>query len=92
MNDTDIRVYGMALFESGQLGNKQIRVESVINAEYVDINHIVDACNAHPALSRIPFPALAAIYLLTGGDYISHFYKTSKLTFVRAFINNFKHM
>ena len=92
-NDTDIWVYGMALFEGGQLGNKQIRVERVINAEYVDINHIVDACNAHPALSRIPFPAntLATIYLLTGGDYISHFYKTSKLTFVRAFINNFKH-
>ena len=93
-NDTDIWVYGMALFESGQLGNKQIRVERVINAEYVDINHIIDACNAHPVLSRIPFPAntLATIYLLTGGDCISHFYKTSKLIFVRAFINNFKHI
>jgi hypothetical protein len=29
---------------------------------------------------------------LTGGDYISHFYKTLKLTFVRAFINNIKHV
>ena len=89
-NDTDIWVYGMALFESGQLGNKQIKVERVINAEYVDINCIVDACNAHPVLSRIQFPAntLATIYILTGGDYISHFYKTSKLTFIRTFIKH----
>ena len=79
----------MALFESGQLGNKQIKVERVINAEYVDINCIVDACNAHPVLSRIQFPAntLATIYILTGGDYISHFYKTSKLTFIRITLN-----
>ena len=43
---TAIWVYGMALFESGQLGNKS----RVINGEYVHINNIVDACNAHPVL------------------------------------------
>lgn len=70
-----------------------IRVERVINAEYVDINRIADTCNVHPVLSKIPFPAntLATIYL-TGGDYISHFYKTLKLTFIRTFINNFKYI
>ena len=43
-SDTDIWVYGMALLESGQLGEKQIRVERIVNAEYVDINCIIDAC------------------------------------------------
>ena len=93
-SDTDIWVYGMALFETGLLGEKQIVVERVINAEYVDINAIMEACRLHPVLCKIPLPAntLAMIYMLTGGDYFSHFYKTSKLAFVRSFVNNFTHI
>ena len=48
----------------------------------------------HPKLKRIPFPmlSLAAVYILTGGDYISSFFKTSKQTFKTVFIENIEHI
>lgn len=44
----------------------------------------------HPKLKDIPFPLtnLAAVYILTGGDYISGFFRTSKKTFTSVFIEN----
>ena len=35
---------------------------------------------------------LAAIYVLTGGDYISSFFKTSKQAFVTAYLDNIEHI
>ena len=52
------------------------------------------AASCHPQLKRIhnPLSNLAAIYILTGGDYISSFYKISKQTFVTVFLDNIKHI
>ena len=79
-SDTDIWVYGVALLESGWLGDKQIYVEKNVHSEYLHINHLLQNVQSHPKLNAIPHVGncLLAIYLLTGCDYVSSFYKTSK--------------
>ena len=93
-SDTDIWVYGMALKESGWLQNKSVFVERIIGTEYVDLDKLQLAVAAHPALSKIihPLNNLAALYILSGCDYISSFFKTSKQTFLNAFIDNWSYL
>ena len=93
-SDTDIWVYGMAFVECGWLGNKQVYVERAIGSEYVSLNAISEAVMNHPKLKAIQFPllTLSTIYMLTGGDYISSFFKTSKQTFIKVFIENIGHI
>ena len=52
------------------------------------MNAISEAVMNHPKLKAIQFPllTLSTIYMLTGGDYISSFFKTSKQTFIKVFI------
>ena len=80
-------IYRMAFIECGWLGDKSIYVERTINAEYVNVNAIVEASVSHPNLKKVSFSA--SIYVLTGGDYISSFFKTSKQTFL---IENIEHI
>ena len=93
-SDTDIWVYGMAYKGCGWLGNKTVYIERAIGSEYVSLNAISEVVMNHPKLKRIPFPmlSLAAVYILTGGDYISSFFKTSKQTFITVFIENIEHI
>ena len=79
-SDTDVWVYGMALMGCGWLDNKTVYVETSINSEYVSINAILEATTNHPKLKKIQFPTLtlATLYIITGGDYISSFFRTSK--------------
>ena len=93
-SDTDIWVYGMAFKDCGWLCNKTVYVERLLNVEYVNINSISEAALNHPKLNIISFPllTLATIYVLTGGDYISGFFKTSKQTFMKVFIDNIEHI
>ena len=65
-----------------------------IGAEYVCINNLHVAAVSHPHLKQIPYPllTLAVIYILTGGDYVSSFFRTSKQAFVNAFLNNVNHI
>ena len=93
-SDTDIWVYGMALMECGWLGDKLIYVERSLKSEYVNVNAILEASVSHPNLKKVSFPTLtlASIYILTGGDYISSFFKTSKQTFLKVFIENIEHI
>lgn len=79
-SDTDIWVYGMAYMGCGWLGNKTVFIERAIGSEYVSLNAISEAVMNHPKLKIIPFPllTLATVYMLTGGDYISSFFKMSK--------------
>ena len=93
-SDTDIWVYGMAYKGCEWLGNKTVYIERAIGSEYVDLNAISEAVLNHPKLKRVPFPmlSLVAVYILTGGDYISSFFKTSKQTFLTVFIENIEHI
>ena len=93
-SDTDIWVYGMMFMEGGWFQNKTVYVEKNIETEYVCLNTICTASTCHPQLKRIPNPLcnLGAIYILTGGDYISSFFRTSKQTFVTAFLDNIEHV
>ena len=66
-------------------GDKNLHVERSIGSEYVNLNAISEAVMNHPKLKTIQFPlTLSTIYMLTGGDYISSFFKTSKQTFIKA--------
>ena len=78
----------------GWLGDKSIYVERTIKSEYVNVNAILEASVSHPNLKKVSFPTLtlASIYILTGGDYISSFFKTSKQTFLKVFIENIEHI
>ena len=93
-SDTDIWVYGMAFMGCGWLGNKTVYVERAIGSEYVCLNNMSEAVMNHPKLKRIPFPllSLATVYILTGGDYISSFFRTSKQTFLTVFIENIEYI
>ena len=48
----------------------------------------------HPKLKTISFPltTLALVYILTSGDYISSFFRTSKKAFTTAFIENLQYI
>lgn len=55
---------------------------------------LVETSQLHSKLKHISFPltSLAAVYILTGGDYISSFFRTSKKTFVSVFIENVQYV
>ena len=93
-SDTDIWVYGMIFMEGGWFNNKSVYVEKSIQTEYVSLNTLCAAAPCHPQLKRIrnPLSNLAAIYILTGGDYVSGFFRTSKHTFVTVFLDNIEHI
>ena len=93
-SDTDIWVYGMAFMGCGWLGNKTVYVERAVGSEYVSLNAIFEAVMNHPKLKVLPFPllTLSTVYMLTGGDYISSFFKTSKQTFIKVLIENMGHI
>ena len=71
-----------------------VYVEKSIGSEYVHSNTFSEAVSTHPKLKTIQHPSLTlvAIYILTGSDYISTFFRTSKQTFVKAFIDNIHHI
>ena len=93
-SDTDIWVYGMMYKDCGWLGRKTVYVEKTVGAEYVCINSLHVAATSHPQLKQVAFPllTLATIYILTGGDYVSSFFRTSKQAFINAFLSNIKHI
>ena len=52
------------------------------------------AASHHPQIKRMhnPLSTLAAIYILTGSDYISSFFRTSEQAFVTVFLDNIEHI
>ena len=87
-SDTDIWTYGIAHKEAGWLEGKCIVVERNVHQEYVDINSTVTAISVHPSLKQLAFPVscLVSIYFLSGCDYVSSFFRTTKQTFVSTFV------
>ena len=88
-SDTDIWVYGLAFLEC-----KVVYIEKAIGSEYAYLNAFSEAVSSHPKLKSMVHPllTLVSIYILTGSDYISTFFRTSKNTFVEAFIENIDHI
>ena len=82
----------MALKESGWLGNKLVYVERTLNAEFVDI-----LCEVYTVKSLIhPWQEyhalLVALYVLSGHDYVSSLFKTSKQGFLNVITDNCKYI
>ena len=92
-SDTDMGIWD-GFYGLWVVGNKIVYVERVVGSEYVSLNAIFEAVMNHPKLKVIPFPLLTlpTVYMLTGGDYISSFFKTSKQTFIKVFIENMGHI
>jgi hypothetical protein len=84
----------MTFMDCGWLGNKTVYVERAIGSKYVSLNAISEAVMNHPKLKLFPFPSLtlSTVYMLTGGDYINSFFKTSKQTFIKFLIENIEHI
>ena len=62
--DTDIYMYGLALYEQGHLQQKQVCVERVKNAEYVSIDVGISLMKNVPELNQLIESKRAALTLL----------------------------
>ncbi len=87
-SDTDTWVYGLGLYELRHLGEKEITVQRGNTECYIDIKKATSLLAQHPKLSALSFPVLSlvALYVLTGCDYVSSFYRNTKTTFLVALI------
>ena len=89
--DTDVFMYGLALYEQGHFQDKNILVERAKGAEYVSINEGCAILNQLPlftqlAQERQAWTTLLAIYLLSGSDYISGFFRISHDFMMKVFL------
>lgn len=57
---------------------------------FININETIALITNHPVLLSISYPALflVALYVLTGCDYVSSFYRCTKTKFLETFIND----
>lgn len=70
--------------------NKYVVVKLGTSSCYVDLNIAVQNIGNLPNFSCIKHPvtSFVALYVLTGCDYVSSFFRVSKSTFLELFINN----
>lgn len=89
-SDTDTWVYGLGLYEQGYLDRKQVLVQRGNTDCYIDIRAATTLLSQHPNLSAFSFPVLSlvALYILTGCDYVSAFYRCSKTCFLETLIQD----
>lgn len=87
--DTDTWVYGLALMEQGLVSDKNILVKLGVSND-VSINLGVRAIASLPTLSTIRYPVMCivALYILTGCDYVSSFFRVTKLNVLQCFIQH----
>ena len=88
--DTDTWVYGMGLFEGGWLRSKCVVVQRGASGNYVNINLAVRLITDHPNLSDLNYPGstLVGLYVLTGCDNISAFFRHTKDQFLQCFLEH----
>ena len=99
--DTDIYMYGLSLMEMGyfELHNKQklVAVERVWGKEYVNINeglsqiHSLDGVR-NASIKNTFCTTLLALYLLSGSDYVSGFYRTPSAKILETFLRYVEHI
>ena len=89
-SDTDTWVYGLGICEAGHMNHKQVYVQRGNSNSYININEGTALISSHPVLSTISYPVLSivALYILTGCDYVSSFYRCTKTKFLETFIND----
>ncbi len=103
--DTDVYMYGLALFGCGYFKtyggvNKKIAVERDFKREFVDINLGVLKINDLPQLSHLSTPGclstaslhILSIYILSGSDYTSSFYKLRNKVILQTFLRYAEHI
>ena len=88
--DTDAWVYGLALMEQGYLEGKHVVVKRGNSEEYVDLNVGFVSLKSLPCLRSITHPvtSIVALYVLTGCDYVSSFYRVTKKQFLNVFFEH----
>ena len=93
-SDTDVWVYGLGLWEAGWLRHKQVVVQRGITNEYVYINLGARLIEDYPQLQHVPYPisTMVALYVLTGCDYVSSFFKHTKQEFISCFFSNLQYI
>ena len=89
--DTDVFMYGLALYEQGHFQHKKVFVEREKGVEYVSIHQGCAILSQLPELSELvtkkqAWPSLLAVYLLSGSDYISGFFRISHDFMVKVFL------
>ena len=86
-SDTDTWVYGLVVYESGQLSGMQVYVQRGYTDSFIHINKATTLIRNHPILSKISYPVLS-LYILTGCDYVSSFYRCTKTKFLETLLDN----
>ena len=81
-------VYGLGLCGQGHLEGKHIIVRRGNVVSYIDITAAALMLSQHSKLSGIAFPVLSLVtlYVLTGCDYVSSFYRCSKTLFMESLL------
>ena len=92
-SDTDVWMYGLLVTElSPQLQSKQVYVKCLNSSPtlYVNVTRLYESVTTHPQLGKIfhPCTSLVALYIATGSDYLSFFYRITKQNFFTIFLNN----
>ena len=92
-SDTDVWMYGLLVTElSPQLQSKQVYVKCLNSSPtlYVNVTRLYESVTTHPQLGKIfhPCTSLVALYIATGSDYLSFFYRITKQKFFTIFLNN----
>ena len=91
-SDTDSWVYGLGILEIGWLRGKTVYVKrsSASIPVFVNINSLVSAITTHEQFGKLVNPAssIVALYVLTGCDYVSSFYRCTKANFVATLLQN----
>ena len=81
--DTDVWVYGLALWEAGWLCNRTIVVQRGLSGEYINIGlgarYIKDCAQLQHVTN--PIATIVGLYTITGCDYVSSFFKQTKEKF-----------
>ena len=89
--DTDTWVYGLGLYEQQRhLVDKQVFVQRGNTESYIDMRAAAQLVCQHPKLSALSYPALSivALYILTGCDYVSSFYRCTKTAFLETLLQD----
>ena len=89
-SNTDSWVYGLGICETGLLREKNVYVQRGNTESFISINEATTLFTNHPTLSGILCPALSlvALYVLTGCDYVSSFYRCTKTKLLETFISD----
>ena len=92
-SDTDVwmyTLYGLLVTKlSFQLQSKQVYCLNSSPPTHINVTRLYESITVHPQLGKITHPctSLVALYIATGSDYLSLFYRAIKQITFAAIIN-----